>query len=137
MFENPTAQEICALLKRSKTIAVVGLSPQPARPSYGVAKAMQGFGFRIVPVRPLVAEVLGEKAYPTLAAVPHSIDLVDVFRAAEHIDAVVDECIALNIPAIWIQQGIVNEAAALRARAAGMTVVMDRCIYRDYMEFCI
>jgi len=137
MFENPTAQELCALLKRSKTIAVVGLSPQPARPSYGVAKAMQGFGFRIVPVRPLVAEVLGEKAYPNLAAVPDSIDLVDVFRAAEHIDAVVDECIALNIPAIWIQQGIVNEAAALRARAAGMTVVMDRCIYRDYMEFCI
>ena len=102
MFENPSAQEICALLKRSKTIAVVGLSPQPARPSFGVAKAMQGFGFRIVPVRPLVAEVLGEKAYPTLAAVPESIDLVDVFRAAEHIDAVVDECIALNIPAIWI-----------------------------------
>lgn len=137
MFENPSVQEICALLKRSKTIAVVGLSPQPARPSYGVAKAMQGFGFRIVPVRPLVAEVLGEKAYPTLAVVPGSIDLVDVFRAAEHIDAVVDECIALKIPAIWIQQGIVNEAAALRARAAGMTVVMDRCIYRDYLEFCI
>jgi hypothetical protein len=137
MFENPTAQEICALLKRSKTIAVVGLSPQPARPSYGVAKAMQGFGFRIIPVRPLVAEVLGEKAYATLAAVPHSIDLVDVFRAAEHVDAMVDECIALKIPAIWIQQGIVNEAAALRARAAGMTVVMDRCIYRDYVEFCI
>jgi hypothetical protein len=137
MFENPGAQELCALLKRSKTIAVVGLSPQPARPSFGVAKAMQGFGFRIVPVRPLVAEVLGEKAYATLAAVPGSIDLVDVFRAAEHVDAVVDECIALNIPAIWIQQGIVNEAAALRARAAGMTVVMDRCIHRDYMEFCI
>jgi len=137
MFENPGAQELCALLKRSKTIAVVGLSPQPARPSYGVAKAMQGFGFRIVPVRPLVAEVLGEKAYPSLAEVPDRIDLVDVFRAAEHVDAVVDECIALNIPAIWIQQGIVNEAAALRARAAGMTVVMDRCIYRDYVEFCI
>ena len=137
MFENPSAQELCALLKRSKTIAVVGLSPQPARPSYGVAKAMQGFGFRVIPVRPLVAEVLGEKAYPNLAAVPDSIDLVDVFRAAEHIDAVVDECIALNIPAIWIQQGIVNEAAAQRARDAGMTVVMDRCIYRDYVEFCI
>jgi predicted CoA-binding protein len=137
MFENPSAQEICALLERSKNIAVVGLSPQPARPSYGVAKAMQGFGFRIIPVRPLVAEVLGEKAYASLAEVPDRIDLVDVFRAAEHVDAVVDECIALNVPAIWIQQGIVNEPAALRARAAGMTVVMDRCIYRDYVEFCI
>jgi hypothetical protein len=99
-----------------------------------VAKAMQGFGYRIIPVRPAVSEVLGEKAYATLADVPEPIDLVDVFRAAEHVDAIVDECLRLNIPAIWIQEGIVNQAAAQKARDGGMSVVMDRCIYKDYVE---
>lgn len=134
MYENPAPDEVRALLKKVRRIAVVGLSPQPARPSYIVARAMQGFGYHIIPVRPAVSEVLGEKAYPTLAEVPGSIDLVDVFRAAEHVDAIVDECLRLNIPAIWIQEGIRNEAAANRAREAGMTVVMDRCIYKDYVE---
>lgn len=133
MFANPAPDEIRALLKKTRSIAVVGLSPQPARPSYFVAKAMQGFGYRIVPVRPAVSEVLGEQAYATLAEVPEKIDLVDVFRAAEHIDAIVDECLRLNIPAIWIQEGIINEPAAQRARDAGLTVVMDRCIYKDYV----
>ncbi len=132
-FANPCEQEIRALLQRVKNIAVVGLSPKPNRPSYVVARALQGFGYRILPVRPAVAEVLGEKAYPSLSAVPDPIDLVDVFRAAEHIDEVVDECIRLKIPAIWIQEGIVNEAAAQRARDAGLFVVMDRCIYKDYV----
>jgi hypothetical protein len=132
--QNPAPDEIRALLKKVRTIAVVGLSPQPARPSYFVAKAMQRFGYRIVPVRPAVSEVLGEKAYATLADVPGPIDLVDVFRAAEHVDAIVDECLRLKIPAIWIQEGIINEAAAQKARDAGMTVVMDRCIYKDYVE---
>lgn len=133
MFANPAPDEIRALLKKTRSIAVVGLSPQPARPSYFVAKAMQGFGYRIVPVRPAVSEVLGEQAYATLAEVPERIDLVDVFRAAEHIDAIVDECLRLKIPAIWIQEGIINEPAAQRARDAGLTVVMDRCIYKDYV----
>jgi len=132
-FANPSPEEIRDLLRRVKTIAVVGLSPRPDRPSYCVAKAMQGFGYRIVPVRPAVAEVLGEKAHATLSEVPEPIDLVDVFRAAEHVDEVVDECIRLNVPAIWIQEGIVNEAAAQRARAAGIFVVMDRCIYKEYV----
>ena len=134
MFENPSPNETRALLKKVRTIAVLGLSPQTARPSHFVARAMQGFGYRIIPVRPAVSEVLWEKAYATLAEVPGQIDLVDVFRAAEHVDAIVDECLRLNIPAIWIQEGIVNEAAAQRARKAGMTVVMDRCIYKDYVE---
>lgn len=134
MFENPAPDEMRALLKKVRTIAVVGLSPQPARPSYFVAHSMQGFGYRIIPVRPAVSEVLGEKAYATLADVPEPIDLVDVFRAAEHVDAIVDECLRLNIPAIWIQEGIKNEAAAQKARDAGMSVVMDRCIYKDYVE---
>ena len=132
-FANPSDQEIRALLQRVKTIAVVGLSPKPGRPSYTVSKAMQGFGYRIIPVRPALASVLGERAYASLAEVPERIDLVNVFRAAEHIPAVVEECLALHLPAIWIQEGIVHEAAADKARAAGMTVVMDRCIYKDYM----
>lgn len=132
-FSNPSDDEIRALLKRVKNIAVVGLSPKPNRPSYVVAKAMQGFGYRIIPVRPAVAEVLGEKAYATLADITEPVDLVDAFRAAEHIDELVDECIRLKLPALWIQEGIVNEPAARRAREAGMFVVMDRCIYKDYV----
>ena len=137
MFENPGAAARCALLKRTKTIAVVGLSPNPARPSHGVAQAMQGYGFRVIPVHPAVKEVLGEKAYARLADIPERIDLVDVFRSAEHIDGVVDECLALGLKAIWVQEGIVNEPAAARAQAGGMTVIMDRCIYRDYRDQCV
>jgi len=133
-FTNPDDAAIRALLQRVKTIAVVGLSPQPDRPSHRVARAMQGFGFRIIPVRPAIREVLGETAYATLADLPFAVDLVDVFRAAEHIPAIVDQCLALHSPALWIQEGIVADAAAQRARDAGMTVVMDRCIYKDYVR---
>jgi uncharacterized protein len=136
MFKNPDAEARCALLKKTKTIAVVGLSPNAARPSYGVSQSMQGFGFRVIPVHPAAKEILGEKVYATLADIPEPIDLVDVFRSAEFIDGVVDECLALGLKAIWIQEGIVNEAAAARAQAGGMTVIMDRCIYRDYRDYC-
>jgi uncharacterized protein len=135
-FLNPTDEERRILLKRVRTIAIFGLSPQPSRPSHIVAKAMRGFGYRIVPVRPAVSEILGERCYPDLSSVPGPVDLVDVFRAAEHIPAIVQECIRLEFPAIWIQEGILHEEAALRARQAGMTVVMDRCIYRDYVRLC-
>jgi predicted CoA-binding protein len=132
-FQNPPAAEIRELLRRVRTIAVVGLSPKPGRPSHGVSEAMQRFGYRIVPVRPAVAEVLGERAYASLADLPFPVDLVNVFRAAEHIPEVVDECLAIGAPALWIQEGIVHDEAAARARAAGLTVVMDRCIYKDYL----
>lgn len=135
-FENPGVEERCALLKRVKTIAVVGLSPNPSRPSYGVARAMQGYGYTIVPVHPAAAEVLGSKAYATLTQVPRPVDLVNVFRRPEHLDGVVEECLALGLKSIWIQEGIINESAALRALHGGMIVVMDRCIYRDYRKFC-
>ncbi len=124
------------MLKRVKTIAVVGLSPNPARPSYGVSQAMQGFGYTIVPVHPSAREVLGARAYPQLAAVPVPLDLVNVFRRAEFIDGVVDECLGLGLKNIWIQEGIINERAAMRAVEGGMIVVMDRCIYRDYRRYC-
>ena len=136
MFENPSVEERCALLRRVKTIAVVGLSPNPARPSYGVAQAMQAFGYTIIPVHPAAREVLGAEAFPRLADIRLPVDLVNVFRRAEHIEGVVDECLKLGLKNLWIQEGIINEPAAMRARLAGMTVVMDRCIYRDYRRFC-
>lgn len=131
-FTNPPPAEIRVLLERTRSIAVVGLSPNPARPSHGVARAMQGFGYRIIPVRPATESVLGETAYPDLQHLPGSVDLVDVFRAPEHVDAIVDDCITLKLPALWLQEGVVNESAAHRAREAGIMVVMDRCIYKDY-----
>lgn len=134
-FANPPENEIKALLARVHNIAVVGLSPKANRPSYRVAAALQGYGYRIIPVRPLVSEVLGEKAYADLRQVPGPIDLVDVFRAPEEVEPIVDACIDLKIPALWFQDGVINEAAALRARAAGIMVVMDRCTYRDYSGF--
>lgn len=133
-YSHPDPDTLRALLGQVKTIAVVGLSPNPARPSHHVAAAMQGFGYRIIPVRPAVAEVLGESAYPDLYALPQRPDLVNVFRAPEHVPPLVDACIELGIKAIWLQDGVINEAAAEKAAAAGITVVMDRCIYRDYVR---
>jgi predicted CoA-binding protein len=132
-FQNPTPEQIKELLQRVKTIAVVGLSPKPDRPSFGVSRAMQGFGFRIVPVRPAVSEVLGEKAYACLADIPFPVDLVNVFRESTAIPGVVEECLAIQAPAIWVQEGIVHDEAAEKARAAGLAVVMNRCIWKDYV----
>lgn len=136
-FENPDEAAIRQLLNEVKTMAVIGLSPKANRPSHQVAAAMQGYGYKIIPVRPAVDAVLGETCYPSLFEIPNpqTIDLVDVFRAPEHVDEIVDACIELKLPAIWLQDGVVNEAAAQRAKAAGITVVMDRCVYRDYHSF--
>ncbi len=131
MFTNPTPDQLRSLLREVKTIAVVGLSPNVARPSYRVSRAMQGFGYRIVPVRPAVSEVLGEKAYARLSDIPFEVDLVDVFRNPDDVGPIVDECIALGVRRLWLQDGVVNEEAAEKARAAGITVVMDRCVWRE------
>ena len=135
MSANPTPDQIRSLLREVKTIAVVGLSPRAERPSYRVSRAMQGFGYRIVPVRPAVTEVLGEKTYARLSDIPFPVDLVDVFRNADEVGPIVDECIALGVKRLWLQDGVVNEEAAQKARAAGITVVMDRCVWRDYLDF--
>ncbi len=135
-FANPGPDDICRTLRAIRTIAVVGLSPNPARPSHGVAQAMQAHGYRIVPVRPLVHEVLGEPAYSRLEDIPFPVDLVDVFRAPEHVPAIVESCIKLGVSRLWLQDGVVHEDAALRAQAAGIWVVMDRCIWRDYRQLC-
>jgi uncharacterized protein len=136
-FTNPEPDEIKALLQHVKTIAVVGFSPKPGRPSHSIARQMQGFGFRIIPVRPGISAGLGERAYPGLASVPEQIDLVNVFRSGKYIPEVVDQCLRLGIRNIWLQEGAEHGASAERAQAAGMTVVMGRCIMRDYTRLCL
>jgi len=133
-FQNPADPEIQGLLEKARTIAVVGLSPRPERPSHRIARRLQDWGYRIIPVRPGLDSVLGERAYPSLREVPMPVDLVDVFRAASLVDAVVDDCIERHLPALWIQLGIINEPAAERARAAGIFTVMDRCISVEYRK---
>jgi uncharacterized protein len=133
MFENPTKPEIEALLRRARTIAVLGLSATPGKPSYHVAEELQKFGYRIVPVNPAAQEILGEKSWPYLSAAIEGagpIDVVDVFRKPEHVAAIVDEAIRLEVPALWLQEGVIDEAAAERARAAGIFTVMDRCMFK-------
>jgi uncharacterized protein len=133
---NPDPQEICRALRSIHTIAVVGLSPNPARPSHGVARAMQAHGYQIVPVRPLVKEVLGEPAYTDLANIPFAVDMVDVFRAPEFIPDIVESCIKLGVPRLWLQEGVIHEDAAQRAKDAGIWVVMNRCMWQDYSQLC-
>ena len=140
-FHNPTSTEICKILRDTHTIAVVGLSPNQARPSHRVAKALQSHGYKIIPVRPLVQGVLGEKAFADLESLyleggVGNVDMVDVFRAVEHVPAIVNSCIKLGIKNLWLQDGVIHEKAALRAQAAGITVVMDRCIWRDFSTLC-
>jgi uncharacterized protein len=120
------------LLARVKTIAVVGLSDSPMRPSHGVSAYMQAQGYRIIPVNPQIEETLGQKSYRSLPDVPEKIDLVDVFRRPEFVDEIVEQAIQLKIPAIWLQEDVINERAAERARKAGIFVVMDRCILKEH-----
>jgi predicted CoA-binding protein len=133
-FINPSAEQILQLLNSIHSVAVMGLSPNPARPSFRVAQGLQGFGYRIIPVRPMVDAVLGEKAFPELESLPELPDIVDVFRAAEHVPAIVESCIKLGIKNLWLQEGVVHEEAALRAQQVGITVVMDRCMWRDAVQ---
>jgi predicted CoA-binding protein len=135
-FVNPESDAIRALLQSVKTIAVIGYSPRPGRPSQNISRQLQRFGYRIIPVRPSITEALGERAYPNLAAVPGQIDLVNVFRASRYAPQVVEECIARGVKNVWLQEGVYDEAAASRAQAAGLTVIMDRCILRDYTRLC-
>ena len=125
----PTSED---LLRSCHTIAVVGLSGKKYRPSYGVSEYMQRAGYRIIPVNPNESEVLGEKAYPDLESIPGKVDIVDIFRKAEFVAEIVDEAIHVGARAIWMQEGIVHEAAAEKARVAGIAVFMDRCILKDH-----
>jgi predicted CoA-binding protein len=123
---------IADALNTAKNIAVVGLSSSPLRPSHGVAAYMQSQGYRILPVNPEISEALGEKAYRSLTEITEKIDIVDIFRRSEFVPEVVDEAIKLRVPVIWMQEGVVHEAAAEKARKAGIFVVMDKCILKAH-----
>jgi predicted CoA-binding protein len=134
MFENPPKPESDSLLRKARTIAILGLSETPGRPSHNVASSLKNFGYRIVPVNPVATEILGEKAWPDLESAMKGagpIDVVDVFRKPEHVAAIVNDAIRLKVPALWLQDGVIDEAAAGKARAAGIFTVMNRCMFRD------
>jgi uncharacterized protein len=137
VFSNPPTARIAELLRSARTIAVVGLSTDPGRPSHRVACALQGFGYRIIPVNPHATQVLGERAVAQLGDLPQvlgpgeRVDVVDVFRQSQYVAAIVDDCIRLSLPALWLQDGVVDDHAASRAVAAGIFTVMDRCMLRD------
>jgi hypothetical protein len=130
----PDSQSFRDLLQSARVIAVVGLSGNKRRPSYGVSDYMRRAGYRIVPVNPNETEVLGEKAYPSLDQVPGEIDIVDIFRRSEFVPEIVEAAIRVRAKAIWMQEGVVNEEAAAMARAAGLVVVMDRCILKEHQR---
>jgi predicted CoA-binding protein len=125
-------KQISEILRVCRTIAVVGLSAKRYRPSYGVAEYMQRAGYRIIPVNPYEAEILGEKCYPDVESVPEPIDIVDIFRRSEFVPEIVEAAIRKGAKVIWMQEGVIHEEAARRAREAGLEVVMDRCILKDH-----
>lgn len=137
MFANPPPEKIAELLRRAQIIAVVGLSADRTRPSHGVARALQRFGYRIIPVNPSAESILGEAAVPGLDQLPEvlapgeRVDLIDVFRRPVHVAGIVADCIRLKLPALWLQEGVIDQAAAERAVRAGIFTVMDRCLFRD------
>jgi predicted CoA-binding protein len=123
---------VTELLTRARTIAVVGLSNDPLRPSHGVSAYMQSQGYRIIPVNPQIESSLGEKAYASLLEVPEKIDIVNIFRRPEFVEEIVDQAIQLKLPAVWMQEGVIHQKAADKARQAGILVVMDRCILQEH-----
>jgi uncharacterized protein len=134
MFDNPAKPEIEALLRSAKVIAVLGLSDDPAKPSHHVASELQKFGYRIVPVNPTAQSILGERAWPTLEAALENagpIDVVDVFRKPEAVAGIVDDAIRLGVRTLWLQEGVIDAAAAQKARDAGILTVMDRCMFKE------
>jgi uncharacterized protein len=136
VFSNPPAQEVTELLRTAHTIAVVGLSPDHTRPSHGVARALQRFGYRIIPVNPNAESILGEPAVAALdqlgevLAADERVDIVDVFRRPEYVAGIVADCIRLKLPALWLQEGVIDAQAADRAARAGIFTVMDRCLFK-------
>ena len=134
MATSPESDPIADLLRKSKTIAVVGLSCNPMRPSHGVSAYMQSHGYRIIPVNPNITECLGEKAYASLLDVPEKIDIVDIFRRSDFVEEVVDQAIQIKVPAVWMQEEVIHQKAGAKARQAGIFVVMDRCILKEHRD---
>ena len=132
MGSRPESDPIRDLLQRSKTIAVVGLSDSPMRPSHGVSAYMQSHGYKIIPVNPTIAETLGEKSYLSLPSVPQKVDIVNIFRRPEYVEEIVDQAIEMKVSAVWMQEGVIHQTAAKKAEKAGIFVVMDRCILKEH-----
>ncbi|HER62505.1 MAG TPA: CoA-binding protein [Desulfobacteraceae bacterium] len=135
MIRLPSIREIQAVLRNYTVIAVVGLSPKPVRPSHQVAQYMLRAGYRIIPVNPGHAEILGRKCYPDLLSVPEDIDIVNIFRRADLVLPIIRDAITAKAKVIWMQEGIVNEQAAKLAEENGLTVIMDRCIMVDHQQY--
>ena len=131
----PLFSSIEDLLRSARTLAVVGLSSNPMRSSYGVSAYMQQHGYRIIPVNPQIDSCLGEKAYRSLLDVPEKIDIVNIFRRPEFVEEIVDQAIVLKVPAIWMQEEVIHERAAEKARRAGIFVIMDRCILKEHRAY--
>jgi predicted CoA-binding protein len=128
------ADPILDILEKYKTLAVVGLSSKPARPSYGVASYMKTHGYRIIPVNPNETAVLGEKAYPSLEAVPETVEVVVIFRRPEFVPGIVESAVRMHARVVWMQEGVIHEEAAQRARLAGLAVIQDRCILKEHAK---
>ena len=123
------------ILKSSRVIAVVGLSPEPDRPSHRVASYLKEHGYRIIPVNPQEKEILGEPSYPDLGSIPEPVDVVDIFRRSEEVLDIVEQVIRVGAKAVWLQEGVINEKAATRAKEAGLLVVMDKCMFKEHQKW--
>lgn len=132
MGHYQSTETVKKILRTYRTVAVVGLSDKPERPSYAVASYMQSQGYRVVPVNPRISRVLGEDAYPDLVSIPFEIEIVDIFRRSEDVPPIVDAAIEKGVRAVWMQEGVINEAAAEKAKTAGLEVVMDLCMLKEY-----
>jgi predicted CoA-binding protein len=135
-YQNPRDDQIKEILQKYKKVAVVGLSSDQTRPSNAVAKYLQRKGFKIIPVNPNETEILGEKAYPDLSAIPEKVEIVDIFRRPEQVPPIVDEAIKIKALVVWMQEGVINHPAALKASQNGIIVVMDRCMLKECRKFC-
>lgn len=133
---NPSDDQIRELLHKYKKVAVVGLSSDPARPSYAVAQYLLSKGFEIIPVNPKEKEILGKKAYPDLSSIPDRVEIVSIFRRPEHVPPIVEEAVRIGAKVVWMQEGVVNHPAALEGSQNGITVVMDRCMARECRSLC-
>jgi predicted CoA-binding protein len=135
-YTNPSDEQIREILRRCTKVAVVGLSSDSTRPSYGVARYLKENGFTIIPVNPNEKEILGEKAYPDLGSIPEKVEIVDVFRRSEHLPEIVDEAVKVGARVVWMQEGVVNHSAAIEALKHGIVAVMDRCMAKECRALC-
>jgi predicted CoA-binding protein len=135
-YKNPSDKQIKEILQKYKKVAVVGLSSDQTRPSNAVARYLKGKGFKITPVNPNEPEILGEKTYPDLSSIPERVEIVDIFRRPEHVPPIVEQAIKMGAKVVWMQEGVINHSAALKASQNGITVVMDRCMAKECRKYC-